>query len=436
MREQLGDEAQALFDSLSQPPTVGLRVNTTKLSGAEFDALNTWQSERVPWCPSGRVLTEETSAGKHPHHAAGLYYLQDPSAMAVAEALAPQAGDWVLDLAAAPGGKSTHLYSLMQGAGLLVANDINRNRASALVENLERWGAKNILVMNESVERLAQSWGACFDRVLLDAPCSGEGMFRKSEAALTMWSEETVATCAVRQNELLAHAAQLVKPGGMLAYSTCTLNTDENEEVIEQFLKNHAEFELVRLELSQTSHGFSSSEPTQHALRLWSHRNVGEGHFVAVLKRTAGRLKRVKQYEPKPVAKADKILWQHFCTDTGLNPERHLARYGDKLYALPAELPDFANLKAVRAGVQLGELKKGRLEPAHALALSLTKSELKTVPILELNLEESRRYLQGKVLDASGKKGWLVLTLDGFALGWGKRSGSVVKNAYPKSLRR
>ena len=432
MREQLGSEARALFDSLDQPSAVGLRVNTTKLNTAAFNALNSWPSEAVPWCAAGRVLVAERHAGKHPHHAAGLYYLQDPSAMVVAEALSPKPGDWVLDLAAAPGGKSTHLYSLMAGAGLLVANDINRPRASALVENLERWGAKNILVMNESVERLAQSWGASFERVLLDAPCSGEGMFRKSAAALDMWSEANVATCAARQDELLAQAAQLVKPGGYLGYSTCTLNRKENEAVIETFLQGNKEFELVRLELPQTSRAY---EPiTDSALRLWPHRSVGEGHFVAVLKRTEGDPKRLKLYEAKPIAKADKMLWQTFCNDTGLNPKRRLTRYGAKLYAIPSDLPDFSNLKAMRAGVQVGELKKGRLEPSHALALSLNEA-LDRMETLELSHRDAHRYLHGDVLESAGQKGWLVLTVDGFPLGWGKRSGNVVKNAYPKALR-
>ena len=222
MQKLLGAEAEAFLTSLAEPARVGLRVNTLKCSPESFKKLSPWPVENVPWCGSGFLLNNQPTSnpvrpGLHPLHRAGVYYLQEPSAMAVAEALAPEPGEWVVDLAAAPGGKATHLASLMQNKGLLVANEVTGSRVRALGENLERLGVRHALVTSESVQKLAAQWGAVFDRVLLDAPCSGEGMFRKSAEAVSQWSEYLIESCAARQDGLLSEAAKLVKPG---AYSS------------------------------------------------------------------------------------------------------------------------------------------------------------------------------------------------------------------------
>jgi len=445
MRALLGAEADAFLESLEGPPQVGLRVNTLKCSVREFERLSPWRLTPVPWCASGFLLTEPARPGLHPLHRAGVYYLQEPSAMAVAEAVAPEPGEWVLDLAAAPGGKATQLASLMQNRGLLVANEVTRGRVRALGENLERWGARNTVITSESVSKLAERWGAVFDRVLLDAPCSGEGMFRKSEEARSGWSEHTVAACAARQGGLLEEAARLVRPGGVLVYSTCTFAPEENEAVVAQFLSTTPEFRPLPLTLPGARSGRPEwvAEPAaglEHAARFWPHLSPGEGHFIAKLRREGGPQTRVKPPLAAPLPRQADDLWRAFVRETfSRNPvqDAPLALQGDNLYALPERLPDLAGIQTLRTGLWLGTLRKNRFEPSHSLALALNPEALAGARTLALAADgpELRRYLQGDVLEAPGEDGWLVVTVAGFALGWGRRSRGVVKNFYPKGLR-
>lgn len=446
MRDLLGPEADALLASLAGPARVGLRVNTLKCSPEVFKNLSEWPLTPVPWCGSGFLLnTPDVRPGLHPLHRAGVYYLQEPSAMAAAEALAPEPGEWVIDLAAAPGGKATHLASLMHNRGLLVANEVTGGRVRALGENLERWGTKNALVTQESVAKLAAQWGAVFDRVLLDAPCSGEGMFRKSGEALEQWSEHLVRSCAARQNELLFEAANLVKPGGVLVYSTCTFAPEENEAVINRFLSRNPEFRLEPLPLPGAEPGRPDWLPQPDpdlakTARFWPHRVPGEGHFVAKLRRGDGPEPRVKPAPFAPLPRQANALWEAFVRETfAHNPVEGapLTLQGDNVYALPERLPDLAGVRTLRPGLWLGTLKKNRFEPSHSLALALAPAALAHLRTLELSPEDPdlKRYLRGDLLDAPGPDGWLTVTVAGFALGWGRRGWGVVKNAYPKGLR-
>ena len=367
--------------------------------------------------------------------------------MAVAEAVAPQPGEWVIDLAAAPGGKATHLASLMQNEGLLVANEVTRSRVRALGENLERWGARNALVTSSSVLHLAERWGAVFDRVLLDAPCSGEGMFRKSAEARAQWSEYLVQSCAARQDGLLAEAARLVKPGGALVYSTCTFAPEENEAVIDKFLRETPGFALEPL--PYRSGGVRPGRPDwlaepsaglARAARFWPHLVPGEGHFVARLRRADGPERRVEPAAFAPPPRQARDLWRTFVRETFADdpaPDAPLTLRGDRLIAPPEAVPDLAGVQTLRSGLWLGTLKKNRLEPSHSLALALTPPELSGARTLELppGSFELTRYLQGDVLGAPGEDGWLLVTVSGFALGWGRRSQGTVKNFYPKGLR-
>ncbi len=441
MSDLLGGEAEALFAALGEPPAVGLRVNTLKLSPAELQALLPWRLEPLPWTETGFVVQGDAAPGKHPFHAAGLYYLQDPSAMAVAEAALPQPGESILDLAAAPGGKSTHLAALMRDRGLLVANEVNRGRGGALLENLERWGVQNALFMNEDVSRLAERWDASFDKVLLDAPCSGEGMFRKSEEALFHWSEANIQACAARQHGLLGDAARLVKPLGKLVYSTCTFAPEENEGVVADFLQDHPDFRLEPLSLPGSSPGLEGFGPDLGgSARLWPQRAPGEGHFIAKLTREAGPATPFKPAKLPAAPGRAAALWKTFATSTLAHDPvigKRLAVFGDKLYALPDDLPDLSGLRSLRAGLWLGVLHKDRLEPSHSLALALARNEALQARHLALEPDDPRalHYLQGHILEEPGEDGWLVVTVAGFPLGWGKRSQSVVKNLYPKGLR-
>jgi NOL1/NOP2/sun family putative RNA methylase len=466
MQGLLGDEAEHLFEALAQPAVTGLRVNTLKLNTKEFQ--NIWGPEigsqsagdkrfiptpdsflltPVSWCPAGFVLPRNAKAGKHPFHATGLYYLQEPSAMAVAEALAPQEGELILDLAAAPGGKTTHIAALTRNKSIIVANEIAQPRTKALTENLERVGSTQAVITNEEVAKLARHWGAVFDRVLLDAPCSGEGMFRKSSEALELWSERNVLGCAKRQADLIGEAAKLVKSGGSLVYSTCTFAPEENEAVIAQFLRDHPEFELCDIPLPDTAHGRPewlspelANKEVSKTLRLFPHQVLGEGHFIAKLQKTSGESDVMKNAQFNSVPKETEKKWLEFCHITFAKqpfPDMQLTLFGEKLFAVPKGVPHLRGLKALKTGVWLGSFQgsgsKTRFEPSHSLALAITREELGER--LELQGDTLLRYLQGHELESAGSDGWLLLTVAGFPLGWGRRSKGIIKNAYPKGLR-
>jgi NOL1/NOP2/sun family putative RNA methylase len=467
MQNLLGAEANALFEALQREAVTGLRVNTLKLNPDEFRTLwvsgvgfqvpgkdtsltpETYDLKPVPWCPSGLVIPNDLKAGKHPYHAAGLYYLQEPSAMAVAEALDPQPNELIVDLAAAPGGKTTHISALTQNKSIVVTNEVNTGRTKALVENLGRTGATRSVITNEEVSRLVKHWGSVFDRVLLDAPCSGEGMFRKSREALEMWSETNVLGCAKRQTGLINEAAKLVKVGGYLVYSTCTFAPEENEYVIARFLKQHPEFELCTLTVPGTTrgrtdwlpHDLQNTTMTKTA-RLFPHQVLGEGHFVAKLQKTSGEVADLKTATFHGVSNEVEKKWTQFCRATFAKQpftDMQLTLFGEKLFAVPGGVPLLRGLKALRTGVWLGTFQgtgqKTRFEPSHTLALAVTRAE--AGGRLELALDDARlhRYLQGHELEDPGEDGWLLITLSGFPLGWGRRSKDIVKNAYPKGLR-
>lgn len=434
------DDFPAFAESLNAAPVSGLRVNTLKLSPEQFQSIAPFRlGEKVPWCPSAFSLSGEQRPGLHPYHSAGLYYLQDPSAMSPAELLAPQPGERVLDLAAAPGGKTTHLAALMRGQGLLVANEIKNKRVGHLAQNVERWGAGNVVVTNESPERLADHFGAYFDRVLVDAPCSGEGMFRKDMGAREDWSPEMVAGCAVRQKNILHVAAHLVRPGGYLLYSTCTFAPEEDEGVIARLLHDFPDFKVVSLPrfpgFEAGKPEWADADPTlAGAVRLFPHRLVGEGHFACLLRRDGGDVPgQVRQARLAGLTKPAAALWHAFAAD-GLNldlDEDRMHTSGDRLYYLPELNPDFGRLRIVHHGVWLGTLKKERFEPAHPLALFLKPGQAKNVHDLPVESRELAAYLRGESLP-SASQGWTVVTVSGFPLGWGKGVQGTLKNHFPR----
>lgn len=453
MRRLLGEEFPSFAAVYRKPADNGLRVNPLKLSPNEFLAISPYSLEPVPWCPEGFVIVGQaenaSEPGKHPYHAAGLYYLQDPSAMAPVEVLDPQPGELVLDLSAAPGGKATMIAGRLGGRGVLIANEIHPKRAWELAENLERWGTRNAAVLNETPKRLADHFGAIFDRMLLDAPCSGEGMFRKSEAARRDWNSALPVSCALRQEAILEEAARLVRPGGRLVYSTCTFSPEENEGVALRFLEAHPEFEPERV---PNRPGFSPAHPdwvepqVEPALansaggamvRLWPHQTVGEGHFIASFRRAEGKAGRLNpQPAVKPGMEAQR-LWRDFAAQNLADnlDENGLHQEGAYLYRLPPGLPQLKGLRAIHPGWWLGIFKKNRFEPAHALALGLKANEAKHTLRLRPEEPETAAYLRGESISISGENGWNLVTLDGFPLGWGKMVNGVLKNYYPRGLR-
>lgn len=420
MEAQLGSEYPAFLESLERPRAVALRFNPMK---GERPVLP-FVGAPVPWEPEGFYYDPETRPGLHVYHEAGVYYLQEASAMAPVALLDPKPGERVCDLCAAPGGKTTQIAGRMLGRGFLVCNEINPKRAKILSRNIERMGVANALVTNEHPETLASRFPGFFDRVLVDAPCSGEGMFRKEEAAVTDWSQETVQMCARRQREILDSAARLVRPGGRLVYSTCTFAPEEDEETVAAFLEAHPEFTPEPVEAPWFVPGENAS------YRMWPHKLLGEGHFAAVLRKTQGESGEVPACPGEKCPKA----WESFAKEQDITlPEGKAVSFGQSLYWAPMELPELNRLKVLRPGLELGTERKGRFEPAHALALWL-----KTCAVAESFPPESpemKAYLHGDVVP-SGKKGWCLVQAGGYAIGWGKGDGSVLKNHYPKGLRR
>ena len=420
MKHQLGEEYPEFLQSLERPRAVALRYNPLKGEAPVME----FQGEPVPWEPAGFYYDPEARPGLHPYHEAGVYYLQEASAMAPVALLDPRPGERVLDLCAAPGGKTTQIAGRMAGEGFLVCNEINPKRAKILSRNIERLGVPNALVTNEHPERLAERFVSFFDRVLVDAPCSGEGMFRKEEAAVTDWSQETVEMCARRQAEILHSAAQMLKPGGRLVYSTCTFAPEEDEMAVAAFLETHPEFTPEIIEAPW----FDPVENGGH--RLWPHKLLGEGHFAAVLRKGEGEAEDVMPVAGEKLPKE----WLSFAKELGITlPKGKAVSFGQNLFWAPEELPDMRRLKVMRPGLELGEVKKDRFEPAHALALWLR--DCRNAVSFDPEGSEIKEYMHGNVLSGT-QKGWCLVKAGGYSLGWAKGDGRQLKNHYPKGLRR
>ena len=420
MQGQLGEEYPEFLNSLERPRAVALRFNPLKGNEPSLPFVQ----EPVPWEPRGYYYDPDARPGLHPYHEAGVYYLQEASAMSAVALLDPQPGETVCDLCAAPGGKTTQIAGRMMGEGFLLCNEINPKRAKILSRNIERMGVANALVTNEHPGRLAEKFPGFFDRVLIDAPCSGEGMFRKEEAAVTDWSQETVEMCARRQAEILHSGAALLKPGGRLVYSTCTFAPEENEWCIENFLNAHPEFERVPVDAPW----FTTAG--EGAFRLWPHKLLGEGHFVAILRKIDGESGDVPKMPGEKLPKE----WTEFAREMDIClPKGKAVSFGQSLYWAPEELPLLRGVKVLRPGLELGTVLKGRFEPAHGLALWL-KTTVRTED-LQPDTALMDAYLHGDVIPSS-HRGWTLVRVDGFSIGWGKGDGKVLKNHYPKGLRR
>ena len=429
---QLGAEYPQFMAALDRPRAVALRFNPLK---SETLPPLPFVGQRVPWAKYGYYYDPEVRPGLHVWHEAGLYYLQEASAMAPVTLLDPQPGETVLDLCAAPGGKTTQIAALMQNRGLLVCNEINPKRAKILSRNIERMGVSHALVLNHHPSDLERHFAGAFDRILVDAPCSGEGMFRKEEAAITDWSPETVTMCARRQQEILTTAAKLLRPGGRLVYSTCTFAPEEDEGAISTFLKAHPDFSIEVISAPELSCGSTAlvddpAEGLEHTFRLWPHRQYGEGHYAAVLRKAGDEPSALV---PSRVEKLPR-QWLDFSAQLDIQlPAGKPVAFGSSLFWAPEGLPELKGLKVLRPGLELGEVKKGRFEPAHALALWLKAcNNIQDYPV---DSGEIRDYIHGNVVP-SLKKGWCLVTAGGVSIGWGKGDGRVLKNHYPKGLRR
>lgn len=572
MQAMLGKEYEAFLAGFERETYRALRVNPLKWADQNppkwTDSRGSGQEGQpfhltpVSWEGHGYYYDPSDQPGRHPYHEAGAYYIQEPSAQAAVPLMEVCPGDKVLDLCAAPGGKSTQIAAALQGKGLLVSNEVHPARAKVLSENLERMGVRNACVLNENVTRLSEKFPEYFDRILVDAPCSGEGMFRKSETARAEWSPENVELCAARQDEILDHAAAMLRPGGRLVYSTCTFAPRENEGSVSRFLKRHPDFVLLPIDKermglepgtcdgrpewaqfpdTEDREGPSAraadmgtpldgetqkdnrmytagagapphaqdagDENLRHTLRLWPHLVKGEGHFAAVFQK-AGNVPEGWEamaaggLEPgiSPDSRELDSWWEFAKSVLGVTSRRletKLLRFGDNLYEVPACLPSLKGLKVLRPGLHVGTLKKNRFEPGHALALALPGGGIRHICHLTAGDERVSAYLSGQTFSYSGPakpagssgpvdsanpagsfdpadfsgsadpagyanpagsfgsanfsgsasspdpagsmeegKGWYLICVDGFSLGWGKLAGGVMKNHYPKGLRK
>ena len=417
VRALIGDELEAFLEALEGPPALALRVHR------ECGAVREFAEEPVPWARDAYYIKRGAKPGASIEHAAGAFYLQEASAMLPAAALGAGPGEIVLDLCAAPGGKSSQIARDLAGEGVLVANEIDPSRARALSGNLERLGIPNAVVLNETPARIAAKWPGRFDAVLVDAPCSGEGMFRRDPDARAEWSPEAPAGCAKRQRRILSEAAKLVRPGGRLIYSTCTFNALENEGTVGAFLGEHPDFSPRDFAVP----GVGAS--ADGMLRLWPHRARGDGHFVARLEKSGGAPPRGEfRADPPPMAPLEPFV-------RALPPLRaEFRRIGDCLVAVPAGALDASGLRAVSPGLRLIRFEKNRAEPEHALAMALSPGMAVREALLSDG--EARAFLAGESIPHSGEPGWTLALFDGLPLGWAKRVDGVLKNHLPKGLRR
>ena len=421
MAEQLGDELPAFLACYQMPALRGIRINPLKpgMKTSRPEGL----LEAVPWAGDGYYLAEDSQAGAHPLHEAGAWYIQEPSAMLPACVLAVKPGESVLDLCAAPGGKTAQLGAMLRGEGLLVSNEIVPARARILSRNVERMGIPNALVISASPDQLAARWEACFDAVLADAPCSGEGMFRRVPESRAEWQAQTPAGCAVRQAEILDAAARMVWPGGRLVYATCTFSRIENEDTVQRFLERHRDFALCAFSLP-------GAEAPGGMITCYPHRMPGEGQFAALMIRSGDAPARDMGADSLP--HPDRQALRAF-TAAFPDAPQPTGMMGGGLLRMPG-CPDLNGLRVLRCGVRLGELRGSVFVPDHSWAVSAMPPAVPSVP---LSGEEARRYQAGETLPApDGLKGWVLPALDGLCLGWGKAGGGVMKNHYPKGLRR
>ena len=437
MKDLLGDEYQAYLDSFEEPRIYGLRVNTLKWTSEQCRQVY-GDFQQVPWIANGLLYPEERRMAKDPYYYAGLYYLQEPSAMTPASVLPVEPGDRVLDLCAAPGGKSTELGAKLMGKGVLIANDISNSRAKALLKNLELFGIPNLCVTSETPEKLASVFGPFFDKILVDAPCSGEGMFRKDPDLIKSWMERGPQYYAPLQRQILTSAVQMLKPGGMLLYSTCTFAKEEDENTIQWLLDTHPDMKLVPLTPWE---GACSGLDGMPVIRLFPHKIEGEGHFLALLQKDAGAdaepdTQAYTNTVPAEVRRLEKesdyLQWEAMLKSP-LDRSRMMVRDG-MVYYLPECFDQSWKLRYLRTGLLLGEWKKNRFEPSQAVAMVLQLREFSQSLSLTAIDERSIRYLKGETIfpdpEETLQKGWVLVGVDGYPLGWAKYTGSSLKNKY------
>lgn len=441
MKEMLGSEFDTYLASFNNSRLYGLRVNTLKISPADFIKIAPFDLKPIPWIENGFYFSEEDKPAKHPYYFAGLYYIQEPSAMTPANVLPIEEGDKVFDMCAAPGGKSTELGAKLNKTGLLVTNDISNSRAKALLKNVELSGIPNVLVLSEDPKDLLNHYIGYFDKVLIDAPCSGEGMFRKDSKLIKNWEINGPAFYHEIQKEIVLTGADMLRPGGKMLYSTCTFSKIEDEKTIRHLLRNRPEMSLVDMkEYEGFCHGYEDNEEDKQmqlskAVRIWPHKMAGEGHFVALLEKSSTAMKHSYTEEPATKNKLEKEFIEFLeRLDYPIYTDQiHLQ--DTKIYYIPKVAVNYHKSRLLRSGLLLGEQKKNRFEPSQALAMVLTMTQFDSYINFQADDPNVIRYLKGETIDVGNyiehaKSGWTLICVDGFTLGWGKLNKTSLKNKY------
>lgn len=489
MKKLLGAGYEEFLASYDRPRNFGLRVNVDKISPKEFEKIAPFHLTKIPWTENGYYYEEQDMPARHPFYYAGMYYLQEPSAMTPASRLVSKPGDRVLDLCAAPGGKATELGAHLHGKGVLVANDISASRAKALLKNIEVFGIRNSFVVNEVPAKLAENFPEFFDKILVDAPCSGEGMFRKDPAVAKVWDGNKPFECAKQQKEIITRAAQMLAPGGDMLYSTCTFSPEENEQVIQFLLDSRDDMEIREI---QPYEGFAPGRPEvayegwdgectdpvrrkmgtpdlKKCVRIWPHKMAGEGHFLALLHKKAPGEEVAKEQncekvlastaehsaisDIKGIGKPETKALTEFFADVSMemNWKQVEVRKG-QVYLVPEALGTRKGLVFLRNGLYLGEIRKDRFEPSQSFAMALKKDEYTAVinldyrdvrvekylrgetlevdDIVECNLQEAEKMSDTKSMKKRMEKGWQLVCVNGYPLGWGKLVNGTLKNKY------
>lgn len=430
MKSLLKDEYDDFKKALLEKPVKGLYLNRNKKNVERV--LEEQYIEHHPIVENGYLYDENYHPGRSAYFLAGLYYIQEPSAMLVADALPIEPDDFVLDMCAAPGGKSCEIATRLTGEGVLIANDIEASRARILSENIERFGLDNTIVTNVDPMRFTKQFQEAFDKIVLDAPCSGEGMFRKLEQAVDTWSEDKVLECAHIQKNLLKGAYDMLKQGGMVIYSTCTYSYEENEAMV-HYAVDELGFELLPL---SKSHGLCPGVDLDEVVRCYPHHYRGEGHFIALLRKLGNSPRKVVRPMKPQVSQADLKVLKAFYQET-LNKKvpAYIIENNGHLYAIKKNFPELKGIRVLRNGLYLGEVRKNRFIPSYSLALTLTKEDVKRSYDYSCDSEEIKKYIHGETLEGTGNKGFGVIFVDGYPLSFYKESNQV-KNLFPKGLRR
>lgn len=448
MQELLKEEYGDFVNSYNQPHYSGLRVNTLKITPEEFEAITPFEIHRIPWIENGYYYdATKCQPARHPYYHAGLYYIQEPSAMTPANLLPIEPGDKVLDLCAAPGGKSTELLAKLKGEGVLVTNDISNSRAKALLKNIELFGARNAVVVSEAPAKLSTYFEGYFDKILIDAPCSGEGMFRKSPSIMKNWEQYGVEYYNKLQKEIILFAEKMLKPGGMMLYSTCTFSPEEDEGTLAFLLEEHPEFHVINpLELKDTMmnkvsyDGFEFGHPEwadgpeeiKNSIRLWPHKLKGEGHFIALLKKDSNALMPgINATQPKACKLSEEAMDFINKLEIPIDLSQIEARE-ERLYLIPKGIPNVKGLRILRLGLLLGEMKKNRFEPSQALASALKSKEFPNIINLTADNPDAIKYLKCETIEVADEyqDGWQLICVNGYPLGWGKLAKGTLKNKY------